>query len=85
MTFNRHVFETLSTRRRHRVAPGKGCHPDMGYLRTDDPIYPTGPIVSGIPIFTGPPKKWFSEDNGSIDGDRSHRVPFLPCLPCGAI
>ena len=46
-TFNRHVFETLFVRWRHRVAPGKGYCIDMGLCRPDDPIYNMGPIVAG--------------------------------------
>lgn len=57
MTFNRHVFATLFWRWRHRVAPGQGGNCDMGYARADDPIYRMGPIVSGRPLFAGPPKK----------------------------
>jgi hypothetical protein len=54
MTFNRHVFETLFVRWRHRVAPGEGFCVNMGWARADDPVYSTELIVAGMRIFAGP-------------------------------
>jgi hypothetical protein len=57
MTFNRHVFETLFVRWRHRVAPGEGFSVNMGWARADDPVYSTDLIVAGMRIFAGPRRK----------------------------
>jgi len=51
LTFNRHTFETLFVRWKHRIAPGEGFCIPMGWARPDDPIYRMGPIVAGRPIF----------------------------------
>ena len=57
MTFNRHVFETISRRWQHRVAPGEGSCVNMGWARADDPVYSTELIVAGRRIFAGPRRK----------------------------
>jgi len=57
MTFNRHVFATVSRRWQHRVAPGKVSYVSMGFCRPDDPIFRLGPIVAGRAIFACPPEK----------------------------
>ena len=57
ITFNRHVFATTSRRWQHRVAPGEGSCVNMGWARSDDPVYSTELIVAGMRIFAGPRRK----------------------------
>jgi len=57
MTFNRRVCETIFWRWRHRFFPGQGGCYFGGPVRADHPIYSTGPVVNGRPLFSIPAKK----------------------------